>query len=893
MNRASQSSPRVGRFGPRSLSFRVLVVVLVPMAAMQFLAWRDLRNERNESRSAAQVAALTRELHDAADLYAPAGTELSLMSATVQGEAKGLDRSTVDDASSNELSALLTSAQASTDDALATLTAEGINTDIRTMMNALRASFADGSLDAATIAQAWIDLGTKLHELTDSLSVKVRAAATTSSLLSINTESNQLVAVLGYANDEMWHTAQAGFSGAPATHVMHIHESGGSLMATLDQLENTISAPRQDELTSLRDSTAFNTYTSNLDAFTIAVALAADADHPTPTRVVDQPIDIQLVASTLAASAHRVDAVNGFVHQFFIEEVTRADADRVSAEHRSRVAAAIMISTLVVSLVLLILVMRSILRPLGRLMRQARKVRQGDLAIEEVKPTGPTDLRVVTRAFNDMVTSLQAYETQLDRLAQGDTKVDPTLPGPLGDTVRRSVGQLANLTAQLHASEAAAVRQARVDALTGLANRTAAMEQLAVIGLQARQTGQAGAIIFLDLDGFKSVNDTQGHAEGDRILAEIAERVRVACPHDVVARIGGDEFLVLIHDATNIEAVTSKAHALITVMSQPCIGTKGQLFALSASAGVALIEGDRDPLTCVAQADTAVYHAKERGRGRVEVFDAQLAAVIEERAEMALTMRQGLADRQFFLCLQPVIDVATSRPVGAEVLLRWNRPGIGEVGPSEFIPVAEKTGVIVDLESWVLEEAVAILRDWRIDPVTAQMRLAVNVSGRHVVEGNLALLMETLCANAKVDPGLIDLEITETHLMSDVFRSIVVVDDLRSQGFNVSIDDFGTGYSSMSYLHRLTVDALKIDQVFVAGICNDGLDRTIVELLLRLGESLGLKVVAEGVDSEDKLLLLKELGCPWAQGFHIAKPMSIDDATRWLKQQHSLASFMA
>jgi EAL domain-containing protein (putative c-di-GMP-specific phosphodiesterase class I) len=141
-----------------------------------------------------------------------------------------------------------------------------------------------------------------------------------------------------------------------------------------------------------------------------------------------------------------------------------------------------------------------------------------------------------------------------------------------------------------------------------------------------------------------------------------------------------------------------------------------------------------------------------------------------------------------------------------------------------------------------------------------------------------------------VDPGLIDLEITETHLMSDVFRSIVVVDDLRAQGINVSIDDFGTGYSSMSYLHRLTVDALKIDQVFVAGMCDDRLDRTIVELLLRLGDSLGLKVVAEGVDSEEKLVLLKELGCPWAQGFHIAKPMSIEDATRWLKQQQALAN---
>jgi EAL domain-containing protein (putative c-di-GMP-specific phosphodiesterase class I) len=272
------------------------------------------------------------------------------------------------------------------------------------------------------------------------------------------------------------------------------------------------------------------------------------------------------------------------------------------------------------------------------------------------------------------------------------------------------------------------------------------------------------------------------------------------------------------------------------------------------------------------------------------LFDERLAHVLEERAEMALTMRHGLAERQFSLRLQPIIDIATSSPVGAEVLLRWDRPGLPEIGPADFIPVAERTGVIVDLETWVLEEAVGILRDWRLDPTTARMRLAVNISGRHIVEGNLAPLLDELCRRASVDPTLIDLEITETHLVADIARAGAVVDELRAQGVNVAIDDFGTGYSSMSYLHRLTVDTLKIDQVFVAGMCDNRLDRTIVELLLRLGDSLGMTVVAEGVDSEQKLTLLRELGCPWAQGYHIARPMSIADATRWLRQQEALAT---
>jgi diguanylate cyclase (GGDEF)-like protein len=592
----------------------------------------------------------------------------------------------------------------------------------------------------------------------------------------------------------------------------------------------------------------------------------------------------------VVASYGRLNALQKYAAGFLAAEIEMADQAQHDADMARRAAVAVMVLTIVISLVLLALVMRSILRPLRRLVRQSRLVREGDLSAEVEKPTGPTDVRVVMRAFNDMVITLKAYESQLSRLAQGDTDLDATLPGPLGDTVRRSVSQLASVTAQLHASEAAAVRQARTDALTGLANRTAALERLAIMAFDSRQTGVPGAIVFLDLDGFKSVNDTQGHAEGDRILAEIAERLRIACPFDVVARIGGDEFVVLVEEAPNLHDVLERARRLIDVVSNPITGSGDQLFTLSASAGVAVVDGHRDPLECIAQADTAVYHAKERGRGRVEVFDERLSQVIEDRAEMTLTMRQALAERQFSLRLQPIIDVSTSMPIGAEVLLRWDRPGLGEIGPSDFIPIAERSGVIVDLETWVLEQAIGILREWRLEPTTARMRLAVNISGRHIVEGNLAPLIDELCRRANVDPTLIDLEITETHLVADIARAGSVVDELRSQGINVAIDDFGTGYSSMSYLHRLTVDTLKIDQVFVAGMCDNRLDRTIVELLLRLGDSLGMTVVAEGVDNEQKLVLLRELGCPWAQGFHIAKPMSIADATRWLRQQEALAT---
>ncbi|MFZ4719958.1 MAG: putative bifunctional diguanylate cyclase/phosphodiesterase [Ilumatobacteraceae bacterium] len=867
-------------------------MALVPMLALQYLTWRDSRDENREARSASEVRDHLETFHLVADLMVPMTIEMTATDAAVRRrdlpdgdddvtDITTPDGVTLDDVRLQQMKVL--------DDGLASLEARGVDvTSIVDMLTTIRTEYDDGSLQEPEVDDAWATLNRDIDALALAVGADMRDAATTNDLLTVGNESEQMMAVTRYASEGAWHTMMAAVSGDPRKHTPLVLKSEGALTASLDRFEQVLPADRRADLEELRSSGTFKAVSGGMNEF------VARVESPTTDPfVVTQQDDVQFTVAYIGTTVLRLTEIQDFAHDFYDQNAVRVGDIRHDAVRSRWVAITIMILVSVVSLVLLILVMRSILRPLSRLMRQSRKVREGDLHIEPVRPSGPTDLRVVTRAFNEMVSTLQAYESQLDRLARGETKVEQPLPGPLGDTVRRSVSQLANVTAKLHASEAAANLQARTDSLTGLANRTAALERLAIISMQARQNEQPGAVIFLDLDGFKSVNDTQGHAEGDRILVEIADRIRDACPGLVVARIGGDEFLVLVDEAASIDAVASKAAELIELMSAPCTGSNGQLFTLSASAGVAMIDGHSDPLACIAQADTAVYHAKARGRGRVEAFDRKLANVIEERAEMALTMRQGLAERQFSLRLQPIIDVATSAPVGAEVLLRWQRPGIGEVGPAEFIPVAERTGVIVDLEAWVLEQAVGILRDWRLDPVTARMRLAVNISGRHIVEGNLAPLLEELCKRAQVDPTLLDLEITETHLMSDVYRSIVVVDELRAQGVNVSIDDFGTGYSSMSYLHRLTVDALKIDQVFVAGMVDDRLDRTIVELLLRLGDSLGLQVVAEGVDSEAKLALLKELGCPWAQGFHIAKPMSVDDATRWLKQQQALSASMA
>ena len=887
-------SALVGRFGPRSLGFRLLVVLLVPMVGLQLFAYRELHRQRDVVQAAGAVSHQSELLRATAAITVPLYLEYTATSGLLQADEMGFDREVLTELGGRDFDVIrldaITRLDTALDDAEATTAAVSASTrsamitmldGMRAELDLLRVGFDDNSLRSADATRRYVQLTHLVRDMNDTLSIELRDQATTAELNSLGAEADQLIASLEYASEELAHLTDAGISNNAADHLVLMLQADGALDAALVELHELLAPARRIRLDELTTGAEFEAADEAVDDFLAAVSL---------TEGLQGDADIAAVVTAVLASYERLEALDDYSQSFLRSEVSRAESVRADADMARRAALAVMVFTLVVSLVLLGLVMRSVLRPLRRLVRQSRQVREGDLSIETEKPTGPTDVRVVARAFNDMVTTLKAYELQLSRLASGDTKVDSALPGPLGDTVRRSVSQLASVTAQLHESEAAAVRQARTDALTGLANRTAALERLAVIAFDARHSGVPGAIIFLDLDGFKSVNDTQGHGEGDRILAELGERLRAACPHEVVARIGGDEFVVLLEEAPSLELVVENARRLISVVSAPCSGSRGQLFTLSASAGVSVVDGHREPLDCIAQADTAVYHAKERGRGRVEVFDERLAHVLEERAEMALTMRHGLAERQFSLRLQPIIDIATSAPVGAEVLLRWHRPGLPEIGPADFIPVAERTGVIVDLETWVLEEAVGILRDWRLDPTTSRMRLAVNISGRHIVEGNLAPLLDELCRRASVDPSLIDLEITETHLVADIARAGAVVDELRAQGVNVAIDDFGTGYSSMSYLHRLTVDTLKIDQVFVAGMCDNRLDRTIVELLLRLGDSLGMTVVAEGVDSEQKLTLLRELGCPWAQGYYIARPMGIDDATRWLRQQEALAT---
>lgn len=428
--------------------------------------------------------------------------------------------------------------------------------------------------------------------------------------------------------------------------------------------------------------------------------------------------------------------------------------------------------------------------------------------------------------------------------------------------------------------------QAHHDALTGLPNRPAILD-----ALDRSESDGAIAVLFVDLDGFKSVNDMQGHLVGDRVLSEVGARLRNQVRrNDVVGRLGGDEFVVVMTDVTSDREATDFASRLVIELEQP-FRDGSSLFSLSASVGVATFLGGLDaedltPLEAIRRADSAVYAAKARGRGHVEVYDSALENRLMHDAEIEHALRIAIGNDELELHLQPILDLATGTFTSAEALVRWDRPGRGLVPPGEFIPIAEKSSLIEDIGRWVLRQACSTLADWMRQESTRGRRIAVNIAGSHLLEGELIADIDAALASTGADARMLEIELTESQLMDDYDRVTTVLRDLRSRGIRIAIDDFGTGYSSMAYLRELPIDTLKIDRSFVSPISDADSDTTVIDALVTIGQALELSIVAEGIETRHQLDHLTRIGCDRAQGFLMARPMPADDASSLVGQRY-------
>jgi diguanylate cyclase (GGDEF)-like protein len=450
------------------------------------------------------------------------------------------------------------------------------------------------------------------------------------------------------------------------------------------------------------------------------------------------------------------------------------------------------------------------------------------------------------------------------------------------------LGQLAqafNTMAQEVKQEQAKLhRQANFDILTGLPNRMMAFERINVEISRAKRAAQRFAVLFIDLDNFKNVNDTLGHAVGDELLVAIGRRLR-ACLRDAdtVARLGGDEFLVLLPDVADEMQVEKVAERLLQAVSEPQ-ELQGRKVVAQCSIGIALYPDNGDSVEALmANADNAMYQAKATAYGSAQFFTQEMNVRLRERMQMEQDLNIAIELGQLALHFQPIVESASQRHRGAEVLLRWHHPEKGLISPAHFIPLAEATGQIVRIGDWVLEQACRCWSTWHRGALNPGF-LAVNIS-RIQFRKRFSKRLSELMTTYAIPPDALEMEITESVLLDDHHEVAGELSSLRAAGVRVSLDDFGTGYSSLSYLKRFRFDLLKIDRSFVAGLPGNPDDVSLVKAILAMAKGLDLRVLAEGVETPEQLSFLSGQGCDLAQGYFIAKPMSEDAYRSYLDRQ--------
>jgi len=429
-------------------------------------------------------------------------------------------------------------------------------------------------------------------------------------------------------------------------------------------------------------------------------------------------------------------------------------------------------------------------------------------------------------------------------------------------------------------------RLALYDALTALPNRALFADRLGHV-LERRDRDTATAVYFLDLDRFKRINDSLGHAAGDEVLREVAARLRsVVRPEDTVARFGGDEFTVLCESVGGVLEAVAIADRLQRPLRNPLVAGGAEL-RLSASIGVALVEAGEqgDAQNLIEDADAAMYRAKERGGARTELFDSAMRENAVRALQVEQELQQALEQGDLRLYFQPSVDLGSGRVVGAEALVRWHHPKRGVIVPDRFLKVAEETGLIVPLGAWVIGEACRQLAEWQSRPETAELYLSLNLSARELTHPDVVPTVLGCVRESGIDPRFLTIEVTESTAMADGDSGFRALRDLSGEGIRVAIDDFGTGYSSLDQLRRMPVDIVKVDRSFVSGMADDSTDRALVAAVVGMGQALKLGVVAEGIEEPSQVEVLRELGCEIGQGFLFAKPLSAEAMQELLSGQ--------
>lgn len=441
-----------------------------------------------------------------------------------------------------------------------------------------------------------------------------------------------------------------------------------------------------------------------------------------------------------------------------------------------------------------------------------------------------------------------------------------------------------NDVTQRHEMEEQLLRQATHDSLTELPNRVLLVDRVEQTILQAKKKKSSFAFFFLDLDRFKMINDTLGHGMGDKLLQAVANRLLIMTNEfDTVARFGGDEFVILLADIDSTEHAERQAQEILTMLQKPFKIEQHNL-KITASIGMSFYPQDgEDYEALMKNADLSMYHAKDSGRNTYRRFEPEMNRRILNHAQLDNALRSALQKNEFYMVYQPLIDLKKRCVIGMEALIRWNSSVLGPVSPYDFIPIAEENGLIIDIGTWVLQQACTQTKRWHKQGFK-DLTVAVNISGRQLHQSRLPEIIERTLHKTGLAPEYLELELTESLLVENIEHAVDMMYWFKDMGIKIAIDDFGTGYSSLSYLKQFPIDKLKIDKSFVREMVQDSNDAAIVQAIINLGHSLNLKVLAEGVENEYQKNAIIEYGCGFAQGYFYLPPNKEETVTKFLNQ---------
>ena len=449
---------------------------------------------------------------------------------------------------------------------------------------------------------------------------------------------------------------------------------------------------------------------------------------------------------------------------------------------------------------------------------------------------------------------------------------------------KRALSQLKEEIEVRKQAEEQLVQLARYDNVTGLANRTLLREGLLRALAKTRRNQKTFALLFLDLDHFKDINDTMGHDVGDSLLKSVADRLKGRVrENDLVARMGGDEFAILIDDC-NPDGAAHVSQDILETLAPFHKLDNNEVF-VSCSIGIAMCpDAGEDPESICKSADTAMYLAKKMGRNNYQFYSQELHEQTMQRIHLENDLRHALDQNEFTIFYQPKVDM-NANVVGMEALIRWQHTKLGMISPDKFIPMAEKTGIISPISEWVLHTACMQIREWKNNHyLSRDATLAVNVSLRQLKQESFWDTLQKILSETELDPRYLELELTESSIMDNPQATIVLLEKIHQLGARIAIDDFGSGYSSLNYLKRLPIDTIKIDMPFVHGIGKDHNDEEIIKAIITLAKSLGLQTVAKGVETKEQVSFLHEHKCDYMQGFYFCRPMPAEVATHVLKE---------